>query len=342
MAQIRREKDVSTPGYSTAATGKSADRATRRWTYASVLASGLALQFAVSGCGDAGPSLRAETAGGAPVEIAPGDTSEPGSTPKVSSEIDGVAPGTVNPAGPTEPTQDQPPSADAAPSPAPSTAPFVNLRILALGDSMTGGAEANPSGFRSYRGALYRLLVDAGHSVDFVGPLWQPPAIGGDPDHAGYGGAQIGPGGASNNISDRLDSILASAGNVDVVILAMGWNSAYQEPENAAPKYAGLVQKIRAARPNATLVLATLSPQRGETEAQTGSQLTGYSRLNATARQLANASDSDKLILADLASAGFEGNEYWDVIHWLQPGADRAARVIFDTLIHNVAIIRAK
>ena len=204
---------------------------------------------------------------------------------------------------------------------------------------MTVGGEGNATSFRSSRGALHQLLQAAGHDTDFVGTLSLRPAIGGDPDHNGYGGAQLGPGGSSNNIHDRLDGILAAVGDVDVVVLAMGWNSAYQEPSYAASKYEGLVRKLMTLRPSATIVLATLSPQRAETEQQTNLQLSGYRELNARARQLANASPSDKLILADLAATRFSADEYWDVIHWLQPGADKAARVIFDALTANSDIV---
>ena len=95
-------------------------------------------------------------------------------------------------------------------------------------------------------------------------------------------------------------------------------------------------------RPDATLVLATLSPQRAETEQQTSTQLTGYRDLNAKARQLAGASATNKIILADLAGAGFRGEDYWDTIHWLQSGADKAARVIFESLTSNASIVNAR
>ncbi len=207
---------------------------------------------------------------------------------------------------------------------------------------MTVGGEGNPTSFRSYRGALQQLLNAAGHDTDFVGTLNLEPAIGGDADHNGYGGAQLGPGGSSNNIYDRLDGILASVGQVDVVILAMGWNSAYQEPGNAAAKYEGLVRRIAALRPAATVILATLSPQRAETEQQTNAQLSGYRELNARARQLATASASDKLLLADLAAASYASDDYWDVIHWLQSGANKAAQVIFDVMVANAAIVNSR
>jgi lysophospholipase L1-like esterase len=207
-------------------------------------------------------------------------------------------------------------------------------RILALGDSMTVGAEADPNGFRAYRGRLFALLGAAGYNVDFAGTQRLAPAIGGDPDHDGYGGAFIGPGGSSNNLADKLPAIL-SAVEPDIIILALGWNSVYNEPSVAASKYRDLVNRIAAAKPNAHIVVATLSPQRGQTEAQTNADLSAYAALNSAARSLASASTTDRIHLADYAAAGFQGSEYWDVIHWLQPGADRAAQVLYQTLVNG-------
>jgi hypothetical protein len=208
------------------------------------------------------------------------------------------------------------------------------VRILALGDSMTVGHEYDPTRFRSYRGRLYELLTAAGYKTDFVGTQQMTPAIGGDPDHDGYSGAWIGPGGATNTLTDKLPVILQAV-DPDIIILALGWNSVYNEPSLAGAKYRDFVNRVAAAKPNAHIVVATLSPQRGQTQAQTNANLAGYQSLNAVARSLASASPTDRIHLADYASAGFQDSEYWDVIHWLQPGADRAAQVLFQTLVNG-------
>lgn len=208
------------------------------------------------------------------------------------------------------------------------------VRILPLGDSMTAGSEADPAGFRSFRGALYRRLVDAGVSVDFIGSQASIPAIGGDPDHAGYSGAWIGPGGSSNNLSDRLPAERVRP-DPDIIILAMGWNSVYRESGVAGAKYRNFVTLIAREMPESQLVLATLSPQRGQTEQQSAAELPGYLDLNQVAREMANASQSDRLHLADLAAADFQASDYWDVIHWSQSGADRVATTLFQTLLNG-------
>lgn len=217
-----------------------------------------------------------------------------------------------------------------------TTNPLVTrtVRILALGDSMTAGHEYDPTRFRSYRGRLYLLLTAAGYKTDFVGTQQMMPATGGDPDHDGYGGAWIGPGGSTNNLTDKLPAILQAV-DPDVIILALGWNSVYNEPSVAGAKYRDFVNRVAAAKPNAHIVVATLSPQRGQTEAQTNADVAGYASLNTVARSLASASPTDRIHLADYASAGFQDSEFWDVIHWLQPGADRAAQVLYQTLANG-------
>lgn len=219
------------------------------------------------------------------------------------------------------------------PAPAGSILPrHEAVRILLLGDSMTSGIEANPQGFRSFRGRLHQMLTADGIDVDFIGSQSSAPAIGGDPHHEGYGGAWIGPGGNQNNLWDRLDDILSSNGGPDVIVMAFGWNSVYNEPKAAPAKYRALVERVAQARPSSHLVLATLSPQIGESEAQSNDSVPGYARFNAVSRQLACESDDDRLHLVDLAQVSFARTDYWDVIHWLQPGADKAAAALHAAL----------
>lgn len=224
----------------------------------------------------------------------------------------------------------------ATPSQTATTNPLLSrtVKILALGDSMTVGHEDSPTMFRSYRGRLFQLLVSAGYAVDFVGTQRMAPAIGGDPDHDGYGGAWIGPGGSGWNLTDMLPRIMPAV-DPDIIILALGWNSVYNEPYEAANKYRDFVARVAAAKPNAHIIVATLSPQQGQTEAQSGADLPGYNPLNTMARNLARASATDRIHLADYAAAGFQFGDYHDVIHWTQAGGDRAANVIFQTLVNG-------
>ncbi len=274
-------------------------------------------------------------AGGDPVDAASPQAPVGGVTSEASAPQAGGAAAVAAPVAAAAPVLVAAAPAPVATAPAATTPnPLLTrtVRILTLGDSMTSGSEAAAGSFRAYRGRLYQRLIGAGYQVDFVGTQQSIPAIGGDADHDGYGGAYIGPGGSPNNLWDRLAGILGST-DPDVIVMALGWNSVYNEPAAAGPKYRDLVNRVRAMKPNAHVVVATLSPQRGQTEAQSAGELPGYSALNAVARALAAESATDRVHLADYAAAGFSAGDYWDVIHWTQAGADRAADVIYRTLL---------
>jgi GDSL-like Lipase/Acylhydrolase family len=222
-------------------------------------------------------------------------------------------------------------------------------KIMALGDSMTAGGEAGGGAYRSYRGYLDQQLEQAGYLVDFIGSQSHQPVDGGDPDHEGYGGRLIGPDNLNppeiDTIYDRVvgngfPPILPSSVDPDVIILALGWNSANYRASDAANQYERLVATVRALKPAAVLVLATLSPPEGTSEAQADVLLQGYRELNARARSLGNASASDNLLLADLARADFEPTDYVATgdIHWSRAGARRAAAVIFQALVDSAAL----
>jgi hypothetical protein len=231
------------------------------------------------------------------------------------------------------------PTATPTPTPAPTPASAPNplltrrIKVWCVGDSLTTGQELTPNGFRSYRGRLYLQLIAAGYDVEFVGSQFQTPAVGGDPDHDSYGNALLGPGGTPN-IYDRLPALMSSA-DPDIVVLAMGWASAYIETELAGGKYRGLAELILQLKPSVHLVVATLTPARGETEAQTSDDVQGYRDVNAAARQLAAASTTGKVHLADLAPLQLDAAQYWDVIHLFQPNADLMAGVLFNTIVNG-------
>lgn len=193
-------------------------------------------------------------------------------------------------------------------------------RILPLGDSMTAGNDS----FRAYRSRLKDLLYSK--SVEFVGTQQSSDGL-----HDGYGGIWIGPGGNDYNLYDRLPGIISGT-NPDIIIAAFGWNSVYQEPDQAGPKYEWFIRRLQELAPNAKIITATLSPQRGETEAQSNN-MGSYKALNDAARRLANASATDNIYLADFAIGGFVYDDYWDVIHWLQPGADKAAQILYNVIV---------
>lgn len=222
--------------------------------------------------------------------------------------------------------------------------------------------------WRSFRGNLQQRLTNAGYSQEWLGTLSLTPASGGtDPDHEGYQGAFIGPiapgdavrgtpaeqaacrsrsttptsdGTGNGNLLDRLPSILGSGINPDVIVFFGGWNSVYcdsasnaVDSSTSADQMTALVDEIQARKPNAKLVLTTLTPQRGDTQAQTSATIGGYAQLNQRIRDLAAARAN--VYLVDAASLTLGDPEYWDIIHWCQPAADKVGQAIFDVIQAN-------
>lgn len=206
---------------------------------------------------------------------------------------------------------------------------------MPLGDSLTEGGESGNLPSRSYRGPLYDALRPLAIGIDFVGPRYSMPATGGDPDHAGYSGALIGsPGEASYNIFVRLADVFAVAGDPDIVVMMFGYNSIFGEPALAATKYKNIVDHVRQQKPNALIVVATLSPVRYLTEQQASGVVAGYADLNSMARRIAaEAPLSSRIVLADIAGkVAFTPDDYTDSIHLSQSGANKVAGVVFDAL----------
>jgi len=189
------------------------------------------------------------------------------------------------------------------------------VKVMCLGDSLTAGDELNPSSFRTYRGRLAQLLQQGGYEFDFIGSQSLTPAIGGDPNHEGYGGAGIDTTiGGVLSISARLSTIFSGGSIPDVIVLLLGWNDVFNAPTNIATRYETLVDTIETYAPSAKLLLCTLPPARGLTETQTNSAYSAYQSLNTKIRTLAAASGSDGRYLADLAARSSET----DLTLWVQ------------------------
>ena len=244
------------------------------------------------------------------------------------------------------------------------------LAIVPLGDSMMKGDEADEgdrscpgdTSYRSPRGTLQDLLSAGGYQFDFKGPSFLTPAQGGrDPDHAAYGGAMITPfapgtagsqdcaaqgddatadGQSRGNLSTRLPGILAAAPSADLFVISLGWNSVNcaGSAEVAADQMTDFIGRLRSAAPDAQIVLTTLTPRQGETEAQTIARTSAYGSLNDRIRALGT---SDPAIhVADIARLPLSADQYRDDIHWCQPAADAVARRVYEVISTQVRFER--
>ena len=154
------------------------------------------------------------------------------------------------------------------------------LRIMPLGDSLTrGDGPADPTRPQSYRGFLVQSLAAEGYQLDFVGSDTTPTAGDVDPDNEGHGGFTIGPDASKfcatcppANLADGLDGWLAD-NPADVVLLLAGTNDLLPvntptaeglirpvDPAEAGSKLQALIDQIRAAEPEVTVLVASLPP----------------------------------------------------------------------------------
>jgi GH43 family beta-xylosidase/lysophospholipase L1-like esterase len=144
------------------------------------------------------------------------------------------------------------------------------VRILCVGDSITIGATDNPKWevpFEfGYRSGLFKRLVQAGYRVQFVGSSPEPwdgrggvPKNSPSPDlralgqdhHEGHGGWK------TDRFLQNIDQWLERA-EPDIVLLMIGIND--NGGPHAAQNLKGIMEKIVAARPQAYLLVAQITP----------------------------------------------------------------------------------
>ncbi len=172
-------------------------------------------------------------------------------------------------------------------APAPGTPVAVTsepLRVMPLGDSITLGIGSETSS--SYRTDLYRRLTAAGQAVDLVGS--QRDGVGPDTDHEGHSGWTI------DKIDERVEGWLADA-RPDVVLLHIGTNDMRSDAKavGAVGRLSQLIDRIRAARPSAHLVVAAITGAKKSAEQR---RIDAYNR---GVRAVVAAKASSRVLLAD-------------------------------------------
>jgi hypothetical protein len=201
------------------------------------------------------------------------------------------------------------------------------MRVGLWGGNQTAGDEGNfdgPNSYRSYRGQLQQLMSGAGYTIDYIGARSNVPAVGGDPDHDGYSGALIST--TTNNWAARRAAVISGAGTLGAAVFYIGWDDVVGAASGIADRYTAEIAAIRAAAPSLPLVLCTLTPRQGETEAQTNAALPAYAALNTRIR--ATPATVSNTRVADCAAAALVSGDYWNSTLWLQSGADKVAAII--------------
>lgn len=167
------------------------------------------------------------------------------------------------------------------------------VRIMPLGDSITDGLNV-PGG---YRIDLWQKLVADGYTIDFVGSQSNGPASLGDRDHEGHSGWRI----------DQIDANIVrwlQQYTPRTILLHIGTNDMYQNPNGADTRLATLIDRITTTAPDAELFVATIIPLAGAdaTVRAFNSAIPGIVQSRAAAGRRVHLVDMySALTLADLA-----------------------------------------
>ena len=197
------------------------------------------------------------------------------------------------------------------PAPSTDTAATALVRIMPLGDSITQG----DSDHNTYRRPLWKSLRAEGYNVDFVGSLrvnhrGPPPNDDFDHDHEGHWGW-------------RVDEILgdihrwAEEYQPDVVLVHLGSNDVFQRQslDSTLDELGELIDAVREAQPQATLLLAQILPT------DSSAANTRIRNLNARIPELAAAKSTatSRVLVVDHFTGFDPASQTYDGVH---PNAD--------------------
>lgn len=189
------------------------------------------------------------------------------------------------------------------------------VRVMPLGDSITDGFNV-PGG---YRIQLWQRFLSGGHTVDFVGSMFNGPAGLGDHDHEGHSGWRI----------DQIDANITNwlrTFTPRTILLHIGTNDMVQNPTNASSRLATLIDRINSLAPSTELFVATIVPLSGRDSTVRGfnSALTSIVQARANAGRRVHLVDMfNALTLADLA----------DGVHPNATGYNKMAAVWYNALL---------
>ncbi|HOM01384.1 MAG TPA: GDSL-type esterase/lipase family protein [Acetivibrio sp.] len=196
------------------------------------------------------------------------------------------------------------------------------IKIMPVGDSCTEGMGGGEMG--SYRTDLYKLLTDAGLSIDFVGSQRSGPNSLPDKDHEGHSGWTIPQ--VASNINNWLNTH-----NPDVVFLWIGGNDLLLNNNLNATGLSNLIDQIFTVKPNVTLFVADYYPWPDAIK-QYNAVIPGI------VQQKANA--GKKVYFVKLSDIQFDRNTdiSWDGLHLSTTGYTKVAQLWYK---YTIDILRA-
>lgn len=201
----------------------------------------------------------------------------------------------------------------------PATTASRPTRLMAVGDSITEGADF----FSSYRFPLWEKLFAAGYVVEFVGSQTSPSRVG-PLAHEGYGGQN------TEQLVAKVPGHFA-AHPADFVLLHSGHNHSVEEQPvpGIVAATERLIAAFRVPNPRVTVLLAQVIP---------AGKLPKYAYLPELNRALADLAvrldtPAQRVVLVDHASGfDWETDTVADKVHPNAAGAEKMAAVWFAAL----------
>jgi lysophospholipase L1-like esterase len=218
------------------------------------------------------------------------------------------------------------PAATAA-SPPDTTTAADPVRIMPLGDSITGSPGC-------WRALLWNRLQDAGHTgIDFVGTL--PPqgcGVTHDGDNEGHGGELVTDAASRNLLPARL-----AATRPDIVVMHFGTNDVWSDvaPDRILAAYDTLLAQMRESNPDMRVLVAQLIPMGPATCAGCGRRVV---ELNARIPAWAAGASTDRspVVVVDQWTGFDTATDTYDGVHPDADGDEKIAARWFPALAAQV------
>ncbi|MFI2508312.1 GDSL-type esterase/lipase family protein [Streptomyces sp. NPDC018972] len=216
-----------------------------------------------------------------------------------------------------------PVSATAAPAAAAAPVTADPVRVMPLGDSITGSPGC-------WRALLWNRLLDAGHTdIDFVGTLpAQGCGVAHDGDNEGHGGELVTNVADQNLLPARLAATLP-----DIVVMHFGTNDVWSDisPDRILAAYTKLVGQMRESNPDMRVLVAQIIPMNPGTCAACAQRVADFNA-RVPAWAAATSTDRSPVTVVDQWTGFDTATDTYDGVHPNDAGNEKIAARWFPAL----------
>lgn len=213
------------------------------------------------------------------------------------------------------------------------------IAILCIGDSRVEGLRPQ---YESYRYEFWKNMVNAGYSINLIGPFEDPAAYPDfmgmpfDDDHAGVGGDQ------TEDVINRLDIALGSASRQpDVILLGIGGNDLLdggRTVEAVISNIVLIIDSFQAANPNVLIVvekIAGVNPDFPEATPVNSLLDTFAAQIDQVASEQTTA--GSRVVAVDMNNNfTCDPANYADPVHYSAAGAKEIASRYFEVVDKHI------